>query len=238
MRGGLHRSIRSHCMASDATPGPPSTLLPISLDKLRSITDDQIATIRRLHAVRGDVVQALLQFYKAHNYIYSGVQVETGNHLDTHVADSVIDFTTSVPSSVVEAVDDDQARVGAENDLELENEIPSSNREPVTELPTANKSADRRFLIRNSSKFACDSDGSIYAKMFPHLFPYGRGHPGEERLVPVSYDGCIKYYTMHSSRRFAEDDTFLLVTFDRLSTQKMSTWISLTCKRYPDMFSD
>lgn len=34
MRGGVHRSIRSHCMAFDATTGPPDTLLPTTLDKL------------------------------------------------------------------------------------------------------------------------------------------------------------------------------------------------------------
>ncbi|OWZ02793.1 LOW QUALITY PROTEIN: hypothetical protein PHMEG_00025581 [Phytophthora megakarya] len=41
---------------------------------------------------------------------------------------------------------------------------------------------------------------------------------------------------MLSSRRFVEDAIFLLVAFDRLSTQKMFTQISLTCKRHPGIF--
>jgi hypothetical protein len=33
MRGGHHRSIRSHCMVFDATLGPPATLLPSRVDR-------------------------------------------------------------------------------------------------------------------------------------------------------------------------------------------------------------
>lgn len=188
-------------------------------------------------------------------HFYSNIQMaENGENADSQIADAVLDFEKVVPTSDVTSVDEDQARVGAENDLEVAtgpddecemiersvvfvNEVADPNKmHPVTELPAHSESSQRRFLVRNSSQFTVDSDGSIYAKMFPHLFPYGRGHPGEQRPVPVSVDACIKCYSMHSSRRFADDETLLLVAFDRLSTQRMFMQISLTCKRHPDLF--
>ncbi|KUF95473.1 cation-transporting ATPase 13A4 [Phytophthora nicotianae] len=262
MRGGAHRSLRSHCMAFDATPGPPATLLPATLDKLSSyrvvvagsLTSTQIAKIRNLHVVRGAMVHKLLRFYKEHNEFYKSVQIDercVSSFSDHAVAESVLDFHTSVPPSVVSRVDRDQARVGTESDLSLEDEgeliersivfVNEGSADPdklqsVVELPVPTNSSGRRFLVRNSSKYSRDSQGSIYAKMFPHLFPFGRGHPGDERPIFVSQDACMKYYSMHSSRRFAEDETFLLVAFDRLSTQRMFMQISLTCQRHPEVF--
>ncbi|OWZ20361.1 hypothetical protein PHMEG_0005233 [Phytophthora megakarya] len=43
---------------------------------------------------------------------------------------------------------------------------------------------------------------------------------------------------MRSSRRFARDETFVLVAFDRLSTQRMFMQISLTCQRHPTLFRE
>jgi hypothetical protein len=77
-----------------------------------------------------------------------------------------------------------------------------------------------------------------YAKMFPHLFPFGRGHPGEKRRVSVSLKECIKYYTMLNSRRFAEDELFVLVAFDRIAMQNMYTQTSFRCRRFPHLFQD
>jgi hypothetical protein len=266
MRGGSHRSIRSHCMAFDATPGPPATLLPRSLDKLSaykvvlagSITDQQLRTIRNLHTVRGSKVESLLRFYKAKNHFYANVSVacaDTSGYSDRRVADTLFNFNDSAASDVVEHVDEDQSRVGVKNDLKVldstKDECEMIERSVVFvndmgarpnagssiyELPTPTSSGERRFVVQHSSSISRDDDGCIYAKMFPHLFPYGRGHPGEEREIPVSQEACIKYYSMLSSRQFAQDETFMLVAFDRLSTQKMFMQISLTCKRHPGLF--
>jgi hypothetical protein len=72
--------------------------------------------------------------------------------------------------------------------------------------------------------------------MFPHLFPFGRGHPGEHRSVPVSLRECIKYYTTLRSRRFAEDELFVLVAFDRIAMQNMYSQTSFRCQRLAQRF--
>lgn len=91
------------------------------------------------------------------------------------------------------------------------------------------------FLVRHSSQFS-SSRKALFAQMFPHLFPYGRGHPGETRPVPVSLEACIRHYGMLSSRRLAEDELFMLVAFDHISLKKMYTQVALKCKRRPGLF--
>jgi len=59
--------------------------------------------------------------------------------------------------------------------------------------------------------------------MFPHLFPYERGHLGEKRRVPVSRSECVRYYRRLSSHRFARDNYFVMKSFDRLSTGRTYT---------------
>ncbi|ETL98873.1 hypothetical protein L917_04141 [Phytophthora nicotianae] len=72
--------------------------------------------------------------------------------------------------------------------------------------------------------------------MFPHLFPYGRGHPGKPRHVPVALNACVRYYSLLSTRRFAEDELFMLASFDYLSIHRMYTQVALKCQRNPTMF--
>jgi hypothetical protein len=81
-----------------------------------------------------------------------------------------------------------------------------------------------------------DATRTIFAKMFPHLFPFGRGHLGEHRSVPVSLRECIKYYTTLRSRRFAEDELFVLVASDRIAMQNMYSQTSFRCQRFPQLF--
>jgi hypothetical protein len=84
MRGGVHRSIRSHCLAFDCTPGPAATLLPIPVDDATSyrvvlagpFTTEQQARVRQMHRVRRPVVEQVLRFYKRHNALYNGVAVD------------------------------------------------------------------------------------------------------------------------------------------------------------------
>jgi hypothetical protein len=54
--------------------------------------------------------------------------------------------------------------------------------------------------------------------------------------VLVSFSACIRYYGLLSSRRFAEDELFILASFDDLSVQKMYTQIALRYQRNPAMF--
>jgi len=77
------------------------------------------------------------------------------------------------------------------------------------------------------------------AQMFPHLFPYGRGHPNElKRRIKLSAFECAKHYLMLSSRRFAQDKYFTLAVFDRLSMANAYTRISVRAKQKPQIFSN
>jgi hypothetical protein len=96
--------------------------------------------------------------------------------------------------------------------------------------------SDRKFEIRRSDKFANDAAGDLFARMFPHLFPFGRGHPGEHRQVNVSLEECVKYYTMLSCRQFGEDELFVLVAFDRISLRNMYIHNHYRCQRFPNLF--
>ncbi|OWZ03024.1 hypothetical protein PHMEG_00025314, partial [Phytophthora megakarya] len=201
MRGGAHRSIRLHCMAFDATPWAPSHITTNRLGVVMpgNFTSQPVEKIRSLHLVRRDIVQRLLQFYKAHNHFYADVEVSGRRPPAASVSESLFHVNNTSPGAEA-CVDQDQARVGAENGVAFEDEEEliersvvfvkqSSDCSVVTEILTG--SSECRFLVRNSSSFSRDSQGDIYAKMLPHLFPYGHGHPGENRSIAVSQEACI-----------------------------------------------
>ena len=80
----------------------------------------------------------------------------------------------------------------------------------------ASRAANEPIFTVHASNIFVNKDE--IAKMFPHLFPYGRGHPKEQkRRVKLSPFECAKHYLMLSSRRFAQDKYFTLAVFDKLS---------------------
>lgn len=56
--------------------------------------------------------------------------------------------------------------------------------------------------------------------MFPDLFPYGRGHPGEKINNKVSFELCIQHYLRLSSHKFSKHPYFTLIMFDMISKRK------------------
>ncbi|RLN89653.1 hypothetical protein BBJ28_00021477, partial [Nothophytophthora sp. Chile5] len=273
MRGGAHRAIRSHCLTFDATPGPAATLLPAQIREVSSyrvvlagpFTTVQQARIRKMHRVRRQVVDDLLQFYRAHNSLYADVLIDCSQLAHDHIPE---DIFCEEPDAhvVVEDVDVEGDRVGGvsesdatvaedevmerrvvfvSDDCEITAEsdhvaaydhggITAETKQAVVVLSSEMPSVPQ-FLVRLSSRFSPRSK-MMFAQMFPHLFPYGRGHPGEKRAVSVSLEACIRHYSMLSSRRFAEDELFMLINFDHISLQKMYTQVALRCKRNPALF--
>jgi len=81
MRGGQHRCIRSHCIAFDCAPAPPVALLPRSINECSNFrvalvgdfTEAQTKKVRKMHAIRGQRVQDVFNFYKVNNCMYSSV---------------------------------------------------------------------------------------------------------------------------------------------------------------------
>jgi hypothetical protein len=96
--------------------------------------------------------------------------------------------------------------------------------------------SELHFLVRHSTQFA-QNDKVLFARMFSHLFPFGRGHPGEDHHVPVSMDACLRHYAELSTRKFAEDDLFTVVSFDHLTVQKLFTSVAVMCQRDPCRFA-
>ncbi|ETI34165.1 hypothetical protein F443_19275 [Phytophthora nicotianae P1569] len=265
MRGGRHRCIRSHCVVFDSTPGPPVTLLPRSVQELDcfrvalvgDFTDEQKLKVRRMHRIRSPLVTAVMGFYKKNNHLYSRIKtleldldepknsnVNSENifdildddwNLETEAdreQENIRGLTDSVAATKDEEVEVIERHTGLLDDTSARTF--SSMINEVGTKTGADKVRD--FLVKRSNHFCEDPMRTIYAKMFPHLFPFGRGHPGERRTVPVSLRECIKYYTMLSSRRFAEDELFVLVAFDRIAMQNMYTQTSFRCQRFPNLY--
>lgn len=98
MRGGAHCSIRSHCLAFDATPGPPATLLLIPVGNISSFrvvlawpfTPEQHARVRQMHRVRRQVVHDVLRFYQQHNKFYDGIVIDSSEISVDAIAENMI----------------------------------------------------------------------------------------------------------------------------------------------------
>lgn len=258
MRGGAQRSIRSHCLAFDATPGPAATLLPVSDENATSyrvvltgpFTTEQQARVRQMHRVRHRVVEEVLQFYKHRNPFYERIDVDCSGLTAEAVPEHLISEQADADVEADE-MDAEHDRVGgvSENDLTSadtdvverrvvfisdDHEVTTQS-VPVATGHPAESASQPQLLVRHSSHFA-QNDKALFARMFPHLFPFGRGHPGERRGVPVSLDACIHHYSQLSFREFAEDELFMLASFDYLSVQKMYTQVALKCQRNPALF--
>lgn len=119
MRGGAHRAIRCHCLAFDATPGPPAMLLSTPMRGVTSyrvvmagpFTSIQQARVRKMHRVRRVRVEDLLRFYRIHNSLYAHVAVDCSQVDENEVS---VDMLDEEPDAEIEAedVDLEGSRVG------------------------------------------------------------------------------------------------------------------------------
>jgi hypothetical protein len=256
MRGGAHRSIRSHCLAFDCTPAPAATLLSIQPDCISTyrvmlagpFTMEQQVRVRQMHRIQRQVVNDLLQFYKQHNPLYACVTIADSSHVPVDaIADNVIFEDADADVDVCE-MDAEHDRVGgmSDNDADVAEAdvverrvvfISDDHEASTQHLRAATDAApEPHFLVHHSTQFA-QNDKALFARMFPHLFPFGRGHPGENRHVPVSMDASLRHYAELSTRKFAEDDLFTVVSFDHLTVQKLFTSVTVKCQRNPGRFA-
>jgi hypothetical protein len=267
MRGGRHRCIRSHCVAFDCSPGPPVTLLPRSLVDVSSyrvvmvgdFTEGQTRKVRKMHRVRRQLVDDVFSFYKTSNTLYENV-LPNDEVLNTDYTDISIDC------DLFEHIDDDAGRYEDDMNIQQQNirgqseawQVQSEQDEWVVlerrsnlvdgSLPimakdhplvaqAGNDPHEREFLVRQSNNFFNDISVDCFARLFPHLCPFGHGHPGEHRRDHVSVTECVKYYISLSERQFAEDELFALVAFDRISMENMYIQNSVRCRRFPHMYN-
>ena len=266
VHGGRHRAIRCHCMVFNASGGPAALCLPRPLDEdsmyrvilAGRVTDTQRHHVRhRLHEVREATVRRLLRFYARNNHLYGGVAVDWDavNRIDTNRAEFVRDrifveeldiLTTTISDrierdqeSIVSNADNERPCTEAEECVVLERNVIFIPEEEAPLLPDVLPSGKPIFKVYHSTNFGADDDGYWMLKCMPTSSrPYGRGHPAEKRKVHVSRRDCVRYYSLLSSRRFAQDKTYMLTAFDRLAMQKMNIHTSITCLRTPAVFED
>ncbi|OWZ15364.1 hypothetical protein PHMEG_00011004 [Phytophthora megakarya] len=237
MRGGSHRAIRSHCIAFDSVQGPAATLLPTSARNISCyrgvmaspFTTEQQARVRQMHPIHRAVVDDLLVFYCEKTTSCTRMSLSTAQISHPKNWNSADFGDTDGETDVVEHL-----VVFIADDSEVNTQDGPPTHVQVTEL-SRQRTSQPQFLVRHSSRFA-SKDYSLFARMFLHLFPYGRGHPNEQRQIPVSLGACIRHYCELSTRQFAEDEFFMLVSFDHLTIQRMYVQVALKCQRDPVRF--
>lgn len=77
--------------------------------------------------------------------------------------------------------------------------------------------------IQRSGKLVQERSSDFFARVFNDLFPFGRGHPDDQRKVPVETGKCIQLYLRHSSRKFSKHPWFCLVAFDFILKKRALT---------------
>ena len=94
------------------------------------------------------------------------------------------------------------------------------------------------FKLYHSSNFSQDNLGIQEAKSHPHLFPYGRGHYGENRRVKVGARACVNRRLHLSDRVAALDNTYDLTMFDRIGLNMAWTKSNVFLKNNPAMLNN
>ncbi len=90
--------------------------------------------------------------------------------------------------------------------------------------------------MQQHGNFVLSSDPNMFAKLFPHLFPFGYGRSGIDIKVNASLEQCVKHYLCLSRRNFAQDCTFPLIAFDTVTRKKAMSQVALMCKLSPGEF--
>eukprot|EP00854_Cymbomonas_tetramitiformis_P003084 gene3084-3914_t len=91
----------------------------------------------------------------------------------------------------------------------------------------------KRLVYRTGTQRLPSWKPEMLTKMYPQLFPFGRGGPTEERHVAVSTIKCIRHYLKLSSRSFATHPEFVMERFDTFvkSEGVRRSCLSLKCAR-------
>jgi len=259
IRGGPRRSIRSHVLVFGSIPGPPATLLPRKLNDdahFRIIlagpfTQPQMDRLRQQHLVRKLVCTELLSFYRENNLFYKNFEMDIialRNMPKVNNPEDMFDQVNDLDISpeIVDLIDIQQQRV---NDRPTQTNLSNICETMVVERTVifTDTEVNKAVLVSKAIKepvFTAHSSNSfvnenVIAQMFPHLFPYGRGHPNEmRRRIKLSPFQCIKHYLLLSSHRHAQDRSFTLAAFDKLSMEHAYTIVSVRAKQNPYIYKN
>ncbi len=260
-RGGKHTVLTGHVYVNTMDPSPIylrlPQILPESAHKFivviagRLTPAQQISGLKK-YTCRVKIVKDLLEFYISHNSVYKAygisVNTETLNHISEQGGSAVLDVTSEVcPEKIAKL---DEQGLGVRNPshytIALSEEEEVQYRETasvfVDQCPTTTVEsldlAKNTVLVRTQGKFVSDYDRDILAMAYPHLFPYGEGHPGTTRKVAVSFEECVRYYLRLGNLKFAQDMTFPLVAFNIIARKTVALSTTIRAKLSPMAFAE
>ena len=259
-RGGKHRIIKSHVLVFSSQPELIKAGLDRILNDENKILliftnpmtpAQKRVTMKRYEACRSRV-NGLLKFYAENNHLYKRICTESSD-IDlmqslSSASQKDLDNITIVHNiddpSIAQNISSDQSNIrrpdvldeasNAEQELTVQRDASLfTSPEPVQPDVALRMASEKVVDVQQSGKFMPDTASHLFAKLFPHLFPYGEGDPGAERPIKVSMHECVKHYLRLSTRAFAQDETFPLIAFDIVSRKRAMLQTALTCRLNP-----
>jgi len=222
------------------------TSLPLRVEDvpLRVLVDGRALSshhnqVAKFSTIRRSVVKDLLSFFVTNNkLVYGDVKIDDDQyaHLPSNeecnrtlvqeceaVDDEVRPMEVGGPLSDATSSGGLTATIGVGDDVQSNTlEVAAS----VLEREAGGNDSERRrtryFGIQPSTSYMNTKNvrnSRFFAFAFPHLFPFGRGDPGDSRKMRVSLDSCIQHYL--NLRRYSQfrKNEFVLVSYNRAAKE-------------------
>ncbi|KAI8850338.1 hypothetical protein BC829DRAFT_442354 [Chytridium lagenaria] len=198
--GNIHRPSTGNIQLIDKnTAGPLTALIPRDITNLCRVTFVGSFTPRQLALTKRHVVPALPDVPPE--------AAEGDRDFDTELA------THHVPSTSLSSAEADPSL----GDPRLTSFV-------LTQTPCR---SDPLLLVRHSNITESSWEWHEVIKIFPTLFPYGRGGPGEHRTRRLTLLQWIRRSLRVYGRRFPTHYAFSALAYDKISTQ--AAYRSLSC---------
>lgn len=96
----------------------------------------------------------------------------------------------------------------------------------------------RHFNVVHSNTILGDKSPEYYGAAFPHLFPYNVGTPNSARPVHVSVADGLRHLLRLWTRKFSQDNLFVLVAFDIIARAKACASLAVRIQAQPRTLVD
>jgi hypothetical protein len=224
---------------------------PFDIIFVGHFADLEKQVVREQHAVNYDALPAQANFYLEHNVLYKDLPPEarlpvppqcplqevhiTRTDLESYLGKAGANVmenaysSNHIPTTSTPHCEDGGSSMGGLVGPQQTADTISCSRHysvfPEMEANTSNfrppPSAATVATYRASSYYVNNNSGSIYAYLYPQHYPFGIGHPGQKRRVPISEEDYFRSWALSlGSNDFAGDASILLYAFDRLSKKK------------------
>jgi len=239
--GGPCQTIKSHHYIVENTEGPIVSMLPGDVvDRVRvamtgCMTSSQVAACKKRYELNVLQCREALAFLYDNNTEYAeyrerrggdavGVALQGNTQLEVVIDNSKALGEGDNHDEMTDAIRDDSchSRLGS-TVLEGANEALEciwEDRSSLLLVPNqSQESPYTDILVRKSNKYVSMQAWASCVRMFPSLFPGGRGGPKERRRTHMSVKKWINRCLRVHGHRFEEHYAFLLLAFDYLATE-------------------